>query len=532
MKTKNISLVLVLLTVLTLMGCDKASLPAATQNNPTESYLVANVEQGEVHGERNRGIIQYKGLPYAAPPVGQLRWRAPQPPAKYASPLTANQYGNRCMQPPEFKEYPSAPVAFTQEQSEDCLYLNIYRPNNTDAKLPVMVWLPGGGLVAGSGSTPTNWGGNLAKKGVVEVSINYRLGRFGFFAHPELSAQNPDDGRLYNYGLMDQIAALQWVQSNIAAFGGDPDNVTIFGLSAGGASVLALLSAAPAKGLFAKAISQSGYGLRVQGKIARLAAPDEEPVEQIGLAIAKRMEMPEATLKELRAQPAEKIVKATNFAQFVWFAVDGVVLPDTLADVLAKGELTKVPLMLGSTDGESIQTPSNVQRMALKKYMSDDVIQQMVSDYGSESQLETFMLSDFSFHSQNRAIAKGQIRLATPVFTFRFGMPRMGVQTVELNGENVYGSAHGSDMPYTFGNFTGDHGEPQEPDLRQRQVSEQIIQYWTNFAKNGDPNGPQLPQWPEAKNDMIMRFTPAETAASADTWAPRLDKINKLTGLN
>ena len=222
--------------------------------------------EGEVQGAAADGLIEYKGIPYAAPPTGDLRWRAPQPAPARDGVLVADDYGNRCIQRPATEGF-AMEDAFTQPQTEDCLYLNIYRPDSGDTGLPVMVWIPGGGLIAGSGSRPVNHGGNLARLGVVVVAINYRLGSFGFFAHPELSARDPDGGRLFNYGLMDQVAALEWVRDNIGAFGGDPANVTIFGESAGGLFGLRTVRVAGGRG--AVCAGHRAVGLRPRTATAR-----------------------------------------------------------------------------------------------------------------------------------------------------------------------------------------------------------------------------------------------------------------------
>ena len=219
--TLNRSAIAVLACGTLLAGCGQRPHPIAQQQR--QSYQTVATAEGEVQGTAAEGLIEYKGIPYAAPPTGDLRWRAPQPAVRRDAVLVAGQYGNRCIQRPATEGF-AMEDAFTQPGSEDCLNLNIYRPDNADAQLPVMVWIPGGGLTAGSGSRPVNHGGNLACLGVLVVAINYRLGSFGFFAHPELSAQDPDGGRLFNYGLMTRSPALEWVRDNIEAFGGDPGN--------------------------------------------------------------------------------------------------------------------------------------------------------------------------------------------------------------------------------------------------------------------------------------------------------------------
>ena len=497
---------------------------------PPRSFVQVTTAQGEVRGIAADGLVEYKGIPYAAPPTGDLRWRAPQPPLPRESVLIADKYGNRCMQRPATEGF-AMTDAFTQPESEDCLYLNIYRPGNAEAGLPVMLWIPGGALVAGTGSRPVNHGGNLARLGVVVVAINYRLGSFGFFAHPALSAQDPDGGRLFNYGLMDQIAALEWVRDNIEGFGGDPGNVTIFGESAGGYSVFALAASPAARGLFAKGISQSGYGRSGQPRVASLTAEGEAPIERMGVELAERLGMPEAGLGELRAQPAEKIVEATDFSTFISLVTDGVVLADAPWSVYGRGEAAKVPLMIGATDAEFSTGPSAGQREQLARFMSDEVIDAMTPFYGDETQRDTYMYSDYVFHAQNRGVAVAHEKAGNTVYAYRFAMPGVGVERRELNGETIYGAYHAGDLPYMFGNFTGDHYDPTDPDETQRAVSQQMMRYWTNFARTGDPNGEGLPEWPLAEYGNTMYFTPDGVRSRKDPWAERLDALNELVGM-
>ncbi|MYH32638.1 MAG: carboxylesterase family protein [Gammaproteobacteria bacterium] len=512
-----------------LIGCGQQPESGHSEQEPRSFAQVATV-QGEVQGTAEDGLVEYKGIPYAAPPTGDLRWRAPQPALVRDTVLVADDYGNRCIQRPATEGF-AMNDAFTQPQSEDCLNLNVYRPDNGDTGLPVMVWIPGGGLVAGSGSRPVNHGGNLSRLGVVVVAINYRLGSFGFFAHPELSAQDPDGGRLFNYGLMDQIAALEWVRDNIGAFGGDPENVTIFGESAGGYSVYALVASPAARGLFAKGISQSGYGRRGQPRVASLTGEGEASIEEMGVELAERLGTPEAGLDELRSQPAEKIVEATDFSNFIALATDGVVLVDDLWPVYDRGDAATVPLMIGATDSEFTMGPPEAQRAQLLRFMSEDVLDEMTPFYGNETQRDTYMYSDYVFHAQNRGVAVAHEKAGNAVYAYRFAMPGVDVEQRELNGETIYGAYHAGDLPYMFGNFTGDHYDPTEPDETQRMVSQQMMRYWTNFARTGDPNGEGLPEWPVAEYENMMYFTPDGVQSRKDSWTERLDALNEIAGM-
>ena len=496
-------------------------------NNDTD-FTTVKIQQASVSGVVKDGLIEFRGIPYAAAPVGELRWRAPQPTPALPEHFMADTYASQCYQAPRKPGW-GKEQDFALSESEDCLYLNIYRPNSQAAQLPVMVWIHGGGLTSGSGSRAVSWGGNLAKQDVLVVSFNYRLGRLGFFAHPELSKQNPDDGLLYNYGIMDQLALLKWVQQNIAQFGGDPNRVTIFGESAGAAAVMALMATPMAEGLFDRAISQSGYGLRTMKAIASQAEVPTEGVEQTGINIARQLGHADATLAELRATPAKAIIDATDYTQFIQLAVDGRIFTEKLAQVYRQGQPIKVPMIVGTTDAESVFGASQLN--VLRSYVSEDTLTKMTPYYGDEATRNLFMLSDFSFHSQARAVVNSLAKHQMPVYSYRFSMPGAYSTRRMLNGEVNYGALHAGDVPYTFGNFLGEQGDPVAPDAMQKQVAANIISYWTNFAKNGNPNDPALPQWPQAEAGGVMQFTPSGSKARSDSWNDRLDYLNVLTGL-
>lgn len=514
-----------LVGILCLASCQKQN-DVKSSVKSASFYDQVTTTEGPVQGTIDNDLVIFKGIPYAAAPVDGLRWRAPQPAAKRQQLLVADSYGDRCIQRPQNNSFPQQPEAFTQPENEDCLYLNIFRPKSTDAKLPVMVWLPGGGLVGGSGSRPVNHGGNLAEQGVLVVSINYRLGSFGFFAHPSLSIENPDKGKLYNYGLMDQIAALQWIQDNISEFGGDPSNVTIFGESAGAYSVDMLVASQAGTGLFAKAISQSGYGRGEQPRVASLSQDPENAIEQMGVKLAEKLAMPSATVDELRAVAAVDIVKATDFSSFIEFAVDGVVIKDDMTTLYQQGLQAKVPMLLGANDFEFGMVPPATQQQIMAKELPAEAMDELVSYYGSEVLRDTLLYSDFGFHSQIRELALAHEKQGNATYVYRFSMPGKWSQSLDTPDGKVYGSPHAADMPYVFGNFTGDHMEPTEPSEQQLATSALMMSYWTNFAKHGDPNGDTLPKWPQYNGDTIMHFIPEGSQAQTDTWVRRLDKVN------
>ncbi len=520
-------------TFMSLMGCDNSTSNTSAEATPASieepvSFEKVNTEQGPVQGIVEEDLIVFKGIPYAAAPVGNLRWRAPQAALPRPELLVADAFGNRCFQRPVNPQFQRKAEDYIQPESEDCLYLNIYRPADVQGELPVLVWIPGGGLVSGSGSRPVNHGGNLAREDVLVVSINYRLGSFGFFAHPELSQQNPDDGVLFNYGLMDQVAALRWVQKNIAAFGGNPEKVTIAGESAGGYSVNTLMSSPLADGLFSAAISQSGYGRDRQPRVASLANETDVPVETVGTKIAEALGMPEASLAELKSVPAEKIVEATDFSGFISFAVDGVSVTDDLHAVFSRGEQTAVPLMIGSTDFEFGMVPPTMQRDIMKPLLPESALDELEPLYFGEENRDTLLYSEYVFTAQARALAQLQNRLKQTSYFYRFSVPSPGMKSMVVGDSKVYGAAHAADLPYMFGNFTGDHGDPTEPSAQQKTVSEQMVKYWANFAKTTNPNGTDLPEWKAFDGNHIMQFTLEGSATIDDSWQARLDKVNEL----
>ncbi|WP_414712544.1 carboxylesterase/lipase family protein, partial [Sphingobium sp.] len=331
----SLPLRILLMTTLPIAGNTAAQAEPPAQPEVT-------IAEGRLRGTAENGVIAFKGIPFAQPPVGNLRWRAPQPIARWQGVRDASQYGHDCMQLP----FPSDAAPLGTPPAEDCLYINVWKPEGAKAKLPVMVWIYGGGFVNGGSSPPTYSGAALAKQGIMVVSFNYRLGRFGTFAHPALTKADADKGLRANYGYLDQIAALQWVKANIAAFGGDAANVTIIGESAGGMSVHALLTSPMAEGLFQKAVIQSG-GPMPMGDATLAGA------EKLGAAFGEkkgvRADDPDA-LAKLRALPADTVVDGLNLASL--FAgsprehsspiADGRIAVDSLAAYQA-GRFAKVP---------------------------------------------------------------------------------------------------------------------------------------------------------------------------------------------
>ena len=428
-------------------------------------------ESGKVAGSTVDGIASWKGIPFAAPPVGPLRWRAPQPAARWSGVRAATDYGHDCMQLP----FPSDAAPLGTTPAEDCLTVNVWKPAAAKAKLPVVVWIYGGGFVNGGASPPTYAGANLAKQGVMFVSFNYRLGRFGTFAHPQLTAQDPDRGRLGNYGYMDQLAALQWVQRNIAAFGGDPKNVTIVGESAGGMSVNTMVTSPLAKGLFARAIVMSGGDGGSRGTNGLADA------EKIGVDFAASKSIARddpAALAKLRALSPDEVVDGLNLAAmftppsavktFASPYADGVVAVDAAA-AYRSGAFPKVPIMIGATD----------------------------NDIGGAT---GYMVAGA------RQLAGAIAAAGAPAYHYRFSY------VAESIGKP--GAGHASDIPFFFDTAAIKYGDATT--ARDRQAARTISAYVVNFAKTGDPNGAGLPRWPryDRQGDALLDFTVSGAAVA------------------
>ena len=445
---------------------------------------VITTDSGKVEGKVDGGVASWKGIPFAAPPVGKLRWRAPQPVQPWFGLRQATSYAADCMQLP----FPSDAAPLGTEPDEDCLYLNVWKPADAKGKLPVLVWIYGGGFVNGGSSPPTYSGSELAKQGVVVVSFNYRIGRFGFFAHPQLTREAGDQP-LGNYGFMDQLAALQWIKRNAAAFGGDPGNVTISGESAGGMSVNVLLTSPQSRGLFAKAVVMSGG----DGGTAPTPLAGAEKIGQdfaAGKGIAP--DDPKA-LEKLRALPAEQVVDGMNLATFRQPAaastyhgpfVDGKVAIDSGA-AFAAGRMHAVPVMIGATS----------------------------ADIGGRT---GYMVAGA------RSLAATLADHGVPVFAYRFSY--VADTVANPMAKPGAGAGHATDIPFFFDTVAVKYGA-QATD-RDIAMGKTMATYMVNFAKRGDPNGGALPAWPRytRAGDTLMDFAPTGTAvAQKDPWAAEID---------
>ena len=508
---------------------------AMSQQGPA----VVRVESGQLQGVLADGVEAFKGIPFAAPPVGELRWRPPQPPTPWTGVRQAAEFGANCMQgrfgPPPAPGAPQPPPP-----SEDCLVLNIWRPANAtvEGRLPVMVWIHGGGFVGGSGALSGEGGGPFAKHGVVLVTLNYRLGRFGFFGHPALSRERPSELK-GNYAYMDQIAALQWVKRNIAAFGGDPSNVTIFGFSAGGVSVHSLLASPLAKGFFHKAIAQSG-GSRDSVLTARPMREDGvDPIypvsgETIGITFARSMKIDgadAAAMARLRALSADEVLRGgpaqpgVNAPSYETTPLlDGTLVTETAETAYKAGRQPRVPFMAGSN---SADTAGNRVKAATKEELWARFGQwsaqaKAAYDPDGTTDLATLVAranNDFGQAEPARFAAYAFAAIGSPAYRYRFSY----VPTA-MREQMRAGAPHGGEIGFVFGTLTARPGTTLSPE--DLAVSRMAQSYWVNFARTGDPNGTGLPRWPrhDPKQDVIFEFRPDGTAgAGPDAWKARLD---------
>ncbi|WP_372776166.1 carboxylesterase/lipase family protein [Mangrovibacterium sp.] len=473
---------------------------SASCSNPKPGQV--KVEGGWIQGIVTDSMQVFKGVPFAAPPVGDLRWKAPQPVGKWDGIKQTTEYATAPIQggnPPSGK-------------SEDCLYLNVWTPAKSDKeKLPVLVWIYGGGFTFGSTSEPGYDGEKLAKKGVVLVSIAYRVGQLGFLAHPDLTAESLDHVS-GNYGVLDQIAGLRWIKDNIAQFGGDPDKVTIFGESAGGISVSMLCASPLAKGLFQGAISESGGSF---GPTRPTTYPGEN-MKTLKQAEAEGVEYVKSygalSIAELRKMDAESFIPAGWTMPGGWPIVDGYVIPDDQYKLYQAGKYNDVPVLIGynSDEGASFspgRTPEEYVSGVKARYgkFADALIEAYPVGENSVPKTARDLARDAAFGWQTWSWARLQSQTGnSKVYYYYFDQhpdfpedsPRYG-----------YGSPHGQDVGYVFMNFN-----PNDPNTTQSDLalSETMGTYWTNFAKYGNPNGEGVPEWPafSDENPKVMYLGP------------------------
>jgi para-nitrobenzyl esterase len=464
------------------------------------AVAAVRIDSGLVGGVAGRdpAIQVYKGIPYAAPPVGDLRWHSPRPVKPWTGVRQADQFSPVCYQPP----YRKGSLYFSDPEpmSEDCLTLNVWTgAQGSGEARPVMVWIHGGALTRGSGSLPLYDGESLAKKGVVVVTINYRLGVFGFLAHPELTRES-DHNSSGNYAFLDQIAALQWVKKNIAAFGGDPKKVTIFGESAGAWSVNYLMATPLAKGLFERAIGESGAAF----------GPMQTLLQTEGLGTKFASSMGADSIQALRTKPAEDVLKRSGLASFPP-CVDGWMLPESVYDIFEHGKQNDVPLIAGSNADEATSLapwPENRTLQAFRKDMqqrfgslADEFFKIYPADTEAQAKAAHYAsIRDLLFGWQMRTWVREQTSTGhAPAFLYYFSY-------VPADPESArYGAYHASEIAYVFNNLDRTKHVPTEADA---QLADRLSSYWVNFAATGDPNRKALPEWPpyQRSSDEALEF--------------------------
>ncbi|WP_417369552.1 carboxylesterase/lipase family protein [Flavobacterium beibuense] len=518
--------------------------------------LQVQVEQGILEGVAlPSGIHSFKGIPFAQPPVGELRWKAPQPPQKWEGVLKADAFKDNAMQKDVFGD-----MKFRSSgMSEDCLYLNVWAPADAkDKKLPVLVYFYGGGFVAGDGSEGRYDGETLAREGIVTVTLNYRLGIFGFFSHPELTNESPNNAS-GNYGLLDQNAALVWVKNNIAAFGGDPSKITIAGESAGSISVSAQMASPLSKDLISGAIGESGAMIK-----PTLDAVPLNEAEQNGLEFAKRVNA--QTLVDLRKMPADSLLEeASKWGAFNTRAtVDGYFLPELPSSTFAAGDQAKVPLLAGWTSAEipymafmQGQYPNPENYATRVKQMFGDKAEEVLKLYPGTTQEEviqsaTALASDnFIVFSTWKWAELHKNTTGQPTYVYKFAQQRPPLKSefgsvkeglaggiIEEDGEKkenqmpaaLPGASHASDIEYLLGNLN--NNELYNWTEEDRKVTQTGVKYLANFIKTGNPNGENLPQWPVSKASETMNVLTigAETSATPEQHRDRYLFLNSYYG--
>ena len=463
-------------------------------------------QEEQVLGVVQAGVASFKGIPYASAPVGSLRWRPPQPPPESSAIRTAYEYAPACQQP-------SIAGPGSYRTSEDCLTLNVFRPFEIEDPLPVMIWIHGGSFVNGSAGDPLFDGSKLAQAGIVVITLNYRLGAFGWLALPAL-AEGSSNNRTANYGMMDQIEALRWVHKNIRAFGGDPGNVTLFGTSSGATSVALLMLCEQSRDLFHKAILESVPGRERMRSMETAEAVGKQFLQTVGYD--RDGPDPRAIDSEVLLA-AEKVLLSRSSRSF-GPTKDGMLVKEDIAAGFGAGRESRIPLIIGSNEEETVfgSEPDFNQERGLAG-ASVDELRRFYPEAARNPELAARLYTDRVFTEPVRFVARSHAATGSPTFRYRFSY------VPEAQGSE---GGRGRELQFIF----GAEGVPGAGVFthRDREVSNILRAYWTNFAKTGDPNGPGLPLWEASSNrEKLLLISNVDISSSEDPWSERLDRLER-----
>jgi para-nitrobenzyl esterase len=477
---------------------------ASKAHAQSERFVFALTQEGQVLGIADSDIARFLGVPYAAPPIGAARWRAPGKAPQRAEILAANKFGPSC--PQTSRQAFEAPIG----NSEDCLTINIFTSARMDERLPVMVWIHGGGLISGTAADPLYDGSALARDGVTVVTFNYRLGALGWLAGGPVS-KDDEDG-IGNYGMKDQIAALRWVHDNISAFGGDPDNVTIFGSSAGANAVAMLMASKRATGLFQKAIIQSAS--------FRQLARDRSAAESAAQAFAQGLGVNEAEMRQSDLQKIlavqEKQAKDPHLRPA--YTIDGSTVDEQLQDAFRAGHEQHVPLLIGSNAFPYAPNAQSMPAALLSRLLS--MATRLYPDSLGQKEVTARIRSDWVFSEPTRFVARRHAEHGAATYRYLFDYVPQSAEPPE-DGEE------GQEIRFVFGTLAVRSGPYSH---RDREVASTMRTYWTNFAKHGDPNGSDVPVWrPQSAPDDLLLISNSGITCSPDPMKERLDLIEHLT---
>ena len=470
-------------------------------------FVLTREEQ--VLGVVEAGVASFKGIPYASAPVGSLRWRPPQPAPESSAIRSAHEYAPACRQP-------SIAGSGSSRTSEDCLTLNVFRPFEIEDPLPVMIWIHGGSFVSGNAGDPLFDGSKLAQAGVVVITLNYRLGAFGWLAHPAL-AEGSSNSVVANYGMMDQIAALRWVHDNVGAFGGDPDNVTLFGASSGATSVALLMLCEQARDLFQKAILESVPG---RERMRSMETAEAVGKQFLGAAGYGRNGADPRAIDSEVLLAAERILLSRSSRSFGPTA-DGLLVKEDIAAGFAAGRESRIPLIIGSNEEETVfgSEPDVNEEFGLAGASVDELRKLYPEASRNLPELAARLYTDRVFTEPVRFLARSHAATGSPTFRYRFSyLP----ENQRPGGE----AGRGRELQFIF----GAEGVPGAGVFthRDREVSNLLRAYWTNFAKTGDPNRPGLPLWKTSSNrDRLLLISNGGISSGSDPWSERLDWLER-----